>query len=342
MNTPRVSVCLPNFNYARFLGACLESIRAQAQIDFELVVIDDASTDASVEIIENLSDGRLRYFRHARRLGAVATWNHCLEMARGEFISFICADDLFLPGKLHHQLQVFERDPSIGIVHTGGYWMTESGELESAFAEVFPPDVQEYLAEDHITPAPLELRRLAAGYNYIHLSNAMFRRRCIARTGGFSARFPYAADWDLWLRIAERYAVGYLTERLAAYRRHGNNLTLHMQRTGQEFRDWYGVTQAVFKRWPIQAGEAESVKQQAHRVIREHLLRRIHHNYREGRNREVCRDLLLGFCRDPLIRADRLAAVTLVKSLFGGRSTRRRLQGWSGRHPPGTEAAHDE
>ena len=342
MSTPYVSVCLPNFNYARFLGACLESIRAQTQIDFELVVVDDASTDASVQVIEEHRDDRFRFFRHEKRLGAVATWNHCLEMARGDYISFICADDLFLPGKLLHQLQVFEQDPSIGIVHTGGYWVNESGEREIAFSEVFPPDLQEYLAEDHITPSPLELRRLAVGYNYIHLSNAMFRRRCIATTGGFSSRFPYAADWDMWLRIAERYAVGYLAQHLAAYRRHGDNLTLHMQRTGQEFRDWYGVTQAVFKRWPAQAGESDSLKQQAHTVIREHLLRRIHNNYHAGRNREVCRELLLGFCRDPLIRTDRLSVKTFVKSLSGGRSTKRRLQEWGVFRRPGAETAHDE
>ena len=327
-HTPLVSVCLPSYNYAPFLRQCIDSIQEQTCSDFELIIIDDASTDESLQIIQTYRDSRLRFERHLSRLGSVVTWNHCLELAQGEYVSFLCADDFFLPDKLQRQIDVFRQDTSIGLVHTDGYWVTESGEQERTFSQVFPTDLQDYLAEDHTTPAPMELRRLAGGYNYIHLSNAMFHRRWAIEVGGFSTHFPYAADWDLWLRLAERHTVGYLARPLAAYRRHSRNLTLAMQRSGQEFRDWYGVTEAAFERWPAQAGEPTSVRRTAYRVIRQHLLARVHADYAQGRNPAVRRDLRLGFRHDPQLLTDSLALATYLKALFGGKRTKQRVQTW--------------
>ena len=319
-HTPLVSVCLPSYNYAPFLRQCIDSIQEQTCSDFELIIIDDASTDESLQIIQTYRDSRLRFERHPNRLGSVVTWNHCLELGQGEYVSFLCADDFFLPDKLQRQIDVFQQDASTGLVHTDGYWVTESGEQERAFSQVFPADLQDHLAEDHTTPAPMELRRLAGGYNYIHLSNAMFHRRWAIEVGGFSTHFPYAADWDLWLRLAERHTVGYLARTLATYRHHSRNLTRAMQRSGQEFRDWYGVMNAAFNRWPAQAGDLTPVRRQASRVIREHLLASVHRNYAQGHNPAVLRDLWLGFQHDPGLVADRLAMVTYLKALCGGKS----------------------
>lgn len=324
--SPLVSVCLPSYNYAPFLPQCIDSVQQQTCSDFELIIIDDASTDESWEIIQACRDPRIRSERHRSRLGAVVTWNRCLELAQGEYVSFLCADDFFLPDKLQCQVDVLLQDTSIGLVHTDGYWVTESGEREGIFSEVFPAGLQDYLADDHVTPAPIELRRLAGGYNYIHLSSAMFRREWALEAGGFSTHFPYAADWDLWLRLAERHTVGYLACPLAIYRRHSQNLTLTMQGSGQEFRDWYGVMNAAFNRWPARAGDLTSVRRQASRVIREHLLACVHKNYAQGCNPAVLRDLWLGFRHDPWLLADRLAIVTYLKALCGGKRTQRSIQ----------------
>ena len=104
---PLVSVCLPSYNYAPFLRQCIDSVQNQTCSDFELIIIDDASTDDSLEIIQACRDPRLHYERHQSRLGAVVTWNRCLELAQGEYISFLCADDFFLPEKLQCQVDVF-------------------------------------------------------------------------------------------------------------------------------------------------------------------------------------------------------------------------------------------
>ena len=247
---PGVSVCVPSFNYARFLQSCIDSVLRQSYTDFELIVVDDASHDESVRVIGANHDPRIRFVSHDERRGAIQTWNHCLAMARGDYVSFLCADDLFLSGKLQFQVAALDANPSIGLVHADGFWADESATRECLFSTVFPDDLRTYLSEDHVSPAPQGLRLLAAGYNYIHLSNAMIRRDCIEDIGGFSPYFPYAADWYCWLRIAARHSVAYLARPLAVYRRHSRNLTRAMQRSGQDLLDWYGVTERVFRNWP--------------------------------------------------------------------------------------------
>ena len=327
MSRPLVSVCLPSYNYADFLRPCLDSVWAQTLPDFELVVVDDASSDGSIDIICSYNDPRLRLTRHPERAGAVSTWNHCLELAQGQYVSYLCADDFFLPDKLERQIVVLEGTPEVSLVHANGYWAGEDGVQQAPFSSVFPPDLQVHLSTDYVMSAPLELPRLAAGYNYVHLSSAIFRRSTAVALEGFSPRFPYAADWDLWLRLAARGAVGYVARPLAAYRRHSRNLTRTMQQSGQDFRDWYGVADAAFRRWPRAAGAPDPVRREALRVIREHLLAHIHARYALGDNQAVRRDLGLAFRHDPGLLLDGLTVATYIKSFFGGRTLRDSLSG---------------
>jgi glycosyltransferase involved in cell wall biosynthesis len=330
---PPLSVCLPSYNYASFLRECMDSIRQQTFTAFEWIVVDDASTDDSPRIIASYDDPRLRLFSHTRRLGAVETWNHCLQVARGEYVAFLCADDFYLPEKLEVQMGLLERNPALGLVHTDGYWADATGQITQTFSATFPSALRHYLATDHTADAPSELPRLAGGYNYIHLSNAVFRREAACAAGGFSTRFPYAADWDLWLRLAERCSVGYIARPLAVYRRHPGNLTRAMQASGQEWVDWYGVAEAAFQRWPPEAGDPTLLRREALRVIREHLMARVHANYAAGRNLAVRRDLRTGFRYDPYLRTDPIAWLTYLKSLVGGRRLKYALMN-SGK-PPG-------
>ena len=323
---PLVSVCVPSHNYAAFLRPCIDSVLAQTLSDFELVVVDDASTDDSVDLIRSEHDRRLRFFRNPVNVGAIATWNRCLELAQGEHVSFLCADDFFLPDKLLKQAEYLDREPTVGLVHADGYWVAENGSRQSSFAAGFPEELQCYLATDHVTAAPLEMRRLASGYNYIHLSSAMFRRHLALDLGGFLARFPYAADWDLWLRLAEHRDLGYIAEPLSALRQHSRNLTWQMRESGQEFRDWYGVAEATFRRWPAGAGECASVRREALRVIGEHLLRRVHANYARGQIAAVRRDLWLGFRHDRRLLLNSPTLATFVKSLVGARRLKRLIE----------------
>lgn len=329
---PLVSVCVPSHNYVEFLGRCLDSVLAQSFREFELLVVDDASTDDSVRVAESYDDPRVRIVRHSRNVGAVETWNHALALARGEYAGFLCADDYFLPDKLSRQVEVIAAHPDVALVHADGEWVSQDGVPEASFRSAFPPELQAHQESDHVVLAPLELPRLAAGYNYIHLSSALFRRRAVANLGSFSPAFPYAADWDLWLRLAARHGIAYVAQPLSAIRRHSRNLTLSMQASGRAFRDWYGVMERTFQSWPADAGPVAPVRAEAWAVIRQHLLAQVHANYARGGTQAVRRDLQLAFQHDPRLRLDGLTLATYLKAWLGVPRLKRWLPLGNGRH----------
>jgi glycosyltransferase involved in cell wall biosynthesis len=319
-SSPLVTVCVPSYNYADLLRPCLESVLSQSFRDFELLVVDDASTDDSARVTESFNDPHVRVVRHARNVGAVQTWNHGLALARGEYVGFLCADDCFRPDKLKYQVATLQLYPQVALVHADGEWMNERGEKQegqessAAFRSVFPPEVRAYLETDHVVRPPLELPRLAAGYNYIHLSSALLRRRAAAEAGGFDPTLPYAADWDLWLRLAAHHGVAYLARPLTAIRLHNRNLTLKLQASGQAFRDWYGVVNRTLRDWPADAGPSASVRESALRVIREHLLAQVHAEYARGETWAVRRDLRLALRNDPRVWGDIRTLTTYAKA----------------------------
>ncbi len=329
---PLVSVCVPSYNYEEFLPRCLDSVLSQSLHEFELLVVDDASTDESARVAESYDDPRVRVVRHTRNLGAVATWNHALSLARGDYVGFVCADDYVLPDKLRGQVEAITAHQEVALVHADGVWVGPDGAPETSFRSVFPPELQAYLGSDHRTHAPLELPRLAAGYNYVHLSSALFRRRAAAELGGFAPAFPYAADWDLWLRLAARHGIAYVAQPLTAVRRHGRNLTLSLQASGQAFRDWYGVLERAFRNWPEGAGPSGPVRAAARMVVRRHLVTRVHENYRRGDTKAVRRDLELAFRHDPGLRLDALTLATYLKAWLGVPHLKRRLRSVRPRH----------
>ena len=326
----KVSVCLPSYNYARFLGEAIASVLAQTYQDFELIIVDDASSDGSEEIIHRFPDQRVRFFRHEANLGPVRTWNRCLSLARGEYLCFLCADDLFRPRKLEVQSALLERNPQACLVHSDGFAIDAAGKRMALFRARFPGALQSHLAESHVSKGREEFKRLLAGYNYIHLSSAMFRRRCWEEVGGFDERFPYAADWDFWLRLALVGDVAYTPELLFSVRWHGANLTAEMKRSGRAYGDWYGVVRAAAARWPGPPTELAPAKKEAFRVIRDHILPAIHEDYAQGRMAQARRKICLAFRHDPALLWHWPTLAAYCKSFLGRRvlSALRQVRRW--------------
>ena len=105
---PTVSVCIPAYNAARFIGEAIGSVLAQTCRDFELVVVDDASADDTVDVVRRFSDPRLRLLRNARNLGLAGNWNRATSEARGRYVKLLCQDDLLRPDCLADQVAVLD------------------------------------------------------------------------------------------------------------------------------------------------------------------------------------------------------------------------------------------
>jgi glycosyltransferase involved in cell wall biosynthesis len=211
---PRVSVCIPVWRGERHLAAAIASVLAQRFTDFELIVIDDASPDASAEAVAAFSDPRLRYLRNERNLGAEGAWNRGLALARGRYFKLLPQDDLLRPDALARQVAALDADADERIA------------LAFSARQVLAPDGRALMrrgypqaAAGRIEATALARRCLRRGTNLIGEPGAVLcRTALLRRIGGFDGRRPYVIDLDAWLRLLAFGAAWYEPEPLASFR----------------------------------------------------------------------------------------------------------------------------
>lgn len=203
MSTPRVSVIMPVFNTERFIAASIESVLAQTFADFELILVDDGSTDRSREIIQSYRDPRVRAFRNPQNLGAAGAKNHALQHAQSEVLAFLDSDDLADQTRLARQISFLGRNPDIHILATQIEVIDENGTVIER-----PCRVSRVSAE---IPATLLFE------NCIAQSSVMVRKS-ILPTSPFRAEFEPAEDYDLWARLVTKARFAQMNETLVKYR----------------------------------------------------------------------------------------------------------------------------
>ena len=215
---PRVSLVIASYNYERYGKKTIESLLAQTGVAFELIVIDDASPDNSREVLQQFADDpRVKLIFHATNQGNIRTYNEGLAMARGEFIGIVGSDDYALPtDALARQVAVFDAHPDVGFVYSSQVYVDANGDLIRHF---------EPWSDDYVRDGLVEFAELAFR-NYVPHTGTLVRRRCHDELGLYDLELPHSGDWELWLRLATRYSVGYIAEPLYAYRIHGQNMSV--------------------------------------------------------------------------------------------------------------------
>lgn len=189
---PSVSVVLPTYNRADSLHDSIRSVLNQTFADFELVVVDDASTDETEAIVAGIDDSRIRYIRHEINRGVSAARNTGIDRARGDIVAFQDSDDEWLPEKLRKQMGVFDDAPAdVGVVYTG-MRRTVNGD-------------ERYIPYPGVTHKEGDIQRSIVKQNFISTQMAAVRRECFDEVGDFDEELPALVDWDLWIRISEQY-----------------------------------------------------------------------------------------------------------------------------------------
>lgn len=197
---PLISVLLPAYNEAKYLRRAVDSILAQTFKDFELILLDDGSTDETWEIIEKYLDPRLLKVR-LNRMGFTSALNHGLSIARGEYIARMDGDDVSLPERLEKQVSFLDTHPDISIVGTAYY------KYDALRNEQF---IRRHPTTDK------NIRRAMAFYHPICHGTVMFRKEIVNKIGGYS-NLPTASDLELWLRASRYYKFANLDEPLYIY-----------------------------------------------------------------------------------------------------------------------------
>ena len=222
MSGPNVSVIIPTYNRAQLLPRALDSVVAQSYCDWEIILVDDGSTDDTDAIIhgytERLGD-RFVSIKQENR-GSSAARNRGIDAARGRFIAFLDSDDEFLPTKLQRQLALFQRCPSLGFVYSDYAIIDLSGKRqESVFDGKFPR--ARAVASREVSPGLYVCEGslfddLIGGY-FIATIVGMVRREVLGSTVRFDPRIAYAEEWLFYLQVAKRCAAGFVDEPLSLH-----------------------------------------------------------------------------------------------------------------------------
>lgn len=206
----RISVIIPTYNHARFVAQAIESVLAQTLPPQEIFVVDDGSTDDTHRVLKPFAN-RVCVVRQANR-GVSAARNAGIELATGDLIAFLDADDIWFPTKLERQMERFEANPEIGLVHCGTEEIDANGKRIGQSVD----GMEGWVADDLL----LFRRAVILGGG----SGAMFSRASIDEVGEFDTGMSTSADWDFHYRIARRYKVAFVTEVLLQYRLHATNM----------------------------------------------------------------------------------------------------------------------
>ena len=212
--TKKVSVCIPSYNGARFIGATIKSVLDSVYQDFEIIISDDASTDSTFKVIESFHDGRISVYRNERNLGVVRNWNQALTKATGDYVGLLNHDDLYGPFWLTFAVHQLEKNPHIGWVGTAHHIIDADGRPLSVVSR-FPAT-----GEIPRTEAFLEIATLNG------LGGFVARRELLEEMGYYDVDAGASADNDLFLRLAAKHSLYYsATYPHTAWRLHADNLT---------------------------------------------------------------------------------------------------------------------
>ena len=218
---PRVSIILPVYNGGKFLREAIDSVLGQSYNDFELVVIDDGSTDDSVAIIQSYSNSRIKLLRNGMNLGITKSLNNGIAAAAGEYLCRMDADDISMPERLKLQVGYLDGHPDIAMVGSAVILIDSNG--REAGRKAYPA-------------TPVQIRKSIFVHNPFAHGTIMVRASVIKECGGYDERFLHNEDYDLWFRIAARHNLANLETRLLKRRVHDLNITVEKETELVRFR----------------------------------------------------------------------------------------------------------
>jgi len=203
---PAVSVILPTYQRASLVGRAIRSVLAQTYADFELLVVDDGSTDATAAAVAQCADPRVRYLRLERNRGAGAARNAGVARSTGRVLAFQDSDDEWLPTKLESHLRALSLcGEAVGVVYSDMERIWRDGRVEYHRSPDIVPGVL-------IAPATRFYQVCGIG-----IQSAVIRRECLQAVGGFNEAFPALEDLELFIRLSQRYGFQHLERPLVRY-----------------------------------------------------------------------------------------------------------------------------
>lgn len=198
---PFVSIIIPTYNRANLIKRAINSILDQSYINYEIIVVDDGSTDNTKEVIESFNEDKISYYIHKKNKGAAAAMNTGIKYSQGDFVAFQGSDDKWIPKKLEKEMNVFlDSSDNVGVVYSG-YWYLKN-------------DKKIYIPSPKITKKEGNIHYELLRGNFVS-GLSIIRKKCFKKVGLFDENLPNLEDWELYIRISKYFSFGFIDEPLS-------------------------------------------------------------------------------------------------------------------------------
>ncbi len=297
-----LTVAVPTCNGAAHVGEAIRSIKAQADVPFELIVSDDRSDDDTLDVVRAAAGDRARIEVNSQRLGLAGNWNRCARLARTPFVAIFHQDDLMRPGHLAAHAAALTSDDSVGLV-------ASAADVIDARGDRVPDTVIEPggLGSVDRVFEPDQLAGAMAAGNPLRCSAVTIRVATFAELGGFDPAYRYVVDWDFWLRISRKWKVAWLARPTVQIRWHPQSETHRFRSGTADLDETARLLEQLLSLDLKDRPDAVQLRTTANARLGRAFLNRAHDALRSGRT-ELARDALRsGLKRSP----------SLLKSILG-------------------------
>jgi len=289
MKNPKVSVCMPNYNYGHFIGQAIQSVSDQTFTDFELIIVDDTSTDNSVSVIQSFFDPRIRFYRNEKNIGRVKNINKCISLAQGEYITILPSDGMYTSDSLAKRAKILDSNPSVGLVFSSAKIIGEKGVIIRESRR---------FQDNWIMRGEKVFKSLILG-NYIPALTSMVRKECYTVLGTFNEEIATGMrDWEMWLRVALNYDVAYIQQSLAFEREHSGNISDYYFRTNIGDMNAYMIIKTIFYNLQKEKRYLLSLEDQALKALAVRMLRKAGKNLMHGYTKVARKNIGLAIAFD--------------------------------------------
>ena len=238
MKAPKVSVLIPTYNYAHILDVTIQSVLAQTYTDFELIIVDNCSTDNTVEVVQKyLNDSRVSFYRNDRNLGLTGNWNRCLELAKGEYLKYLCADDKLHPQILEKYIPIMDSHPQVSLITSHKQEFDENGIKEKVYYQPF---------QGIESGRKVIYDTIRRDQNYLGDPTRPMLRSANLKVGPFK-KFEFITDWEMWVRhllVGDCYVV---PEVLSYGRKHEGQQQVRCKKLSINHLEMYMLYKAIYK-----------------------------------------------------------------------------------------------
>lgn len=214
---PKVSVIIPTYNRAKYLAVAIQSILGQTYSNFEIIIVDDGSTDNTREVVDNFNDSRIKYIYQENQWAAAAR-NNGIRASSGEYLTFLDSDDILMENAIMKGVQILDEHPEVAFSYTQNYTVDESGQIIGLQKK----------GQKHtcVRDGTEQIREFLIDGHHIGVCATMMRRDCLFKVGLWDTTFRHGSvDFDLLVRLAKKYSVAFIDEPAGKVRVHPDSIT---------------------------------------------------------------------------------------------------------------------